>query len=546
MRKYLKNLAVGSLLLFGATACADLEVVNQNDPDADRSLVTAGDVISLVGGSFNSWFYGNYNYYGPAMATSNAAFQHNAPWANAGMEKYGRLPRIAFINSISDSDYEYMTRNWFYAYRAIAAVADGVRALEDPDVQAELEPEEILRAQAFAKYVQGIAHASLAVFYAEGIVVDENTALVDQGGVMVPDPDPPVDYTALMTVALGYFDQCITLSANASWTLPEEWMAAALTGPELAQVAHSMKARYRASNARTWTERQAVDWDAVIADVDAGITEDYVPYYDDYGGWSLDILGYGAYPYWSQMAYFVYGMADQSGNFQEWNALPLATKHHSRDSGAGEPFLIITPDLRFAQGTSVDEQRLNEGLYFRVNRPGTETGYTWKRPDRGQWRWSWYKHTRGSDYWDDEIFDQAEIRMEEMNLLKAEGLFHNGSPGLAAAIINVTREAAGLNPTGATGTNTDCVPKLPDGTCGGLFEMLKWEKRMENTFKGPMGNSWYFDSRGWGDLWKDTFLQLPIPCGEANVLNLLPCQSFGGPGGEMAAPLSNYAWNGEG
>ena len=105
---------------------------------------------------------------------------------------------------------------------------------------------------------------------------------------------------------------------------------------------------------------------------------------------------------------------------------------------------------------------------------------------------------------------------------------------------------AGLNPADATGTNTSCVPKLPDSTCGGLFEMLKWEKRLENTFRGPSGTGWYFDGRGWGDLWKDTFVHLPIPCAEAQVLQLLPCGTFGGPGGEGGAPLSNYKWNGEG
>ena len=76
--------------------------------------------------------------------------------------------------------------------------------------------------------------------------------------------------------------------------------------------------------------------------------------------------------------------------------------------------------------------------------------------------------------------------------------------------------------------------------------MLKWEKRVEGTFKGPFAAPWFFDGRGWGDLWKDTWIQLPIPCGEAQVLQLLPCQSTGGPGGESGAPLSNYHWNGEG
>ena len=100
MRKTLKHLVVGSLLLFGANACADLEITNLNDPDAARSLSTPGDVLSLIGGAYNNWFFGNYDYTAGGMAISNAAFQHNAPWANAGMEKYGRLPRIGFINRL--------------------------------------------------------------------------------------------------------------------------------------------------------------------------------------------------------------------------------------------------------------------------------------------------------------------------------------------------------------------------------------------------------------------------------------------------------------
>ena len=33
---------------------------------------------------------------------------------------------------------------------------------------------------------------------------------------------------------------------------------------------------------------------------------------------------------------------------------------------------------------------------------------------------------------------------------------------------------------------------------------------------------------------------------ELQVLQLLPCNTYGGPGGEMGAPRSSYAWNGEG
>ena len=535
MRKTLKHLVVGSLLLFGTTACADLEIANLNDPDAARSLALPGDVLSLIGGSYNNWFYGNYSYYSAGMAISNATFQHNAPWGNSGMEKYGRIPRIGFINSISDTDYNYMVRSWFYSYRAIAALSDGLKALENPDVKAGLEANDIAAAKAFAKFTQGMAHATVAVLFAEGFAVDETTDLAQA--------QEPMGYNELMAKAMGYFDECISLSQGASFTLPVEWMRAPLTGPQLARVAKSMKARYRAAVARTPAERAAVNWQSVIADIDAGITSDFIANYADDNGWSDDALGYGTYSGWSQAAYYIWGQADQSGNYQTWNAASLTNKSHTI---GGKEILIVTPDQRFPQGTTVAAQRLAPGRNIRINRPN-ESGNVWARPDRGTWRWSWYKHNLGEDYWNDGNYDVAEIRMQEMDLLKAEGLFRTNNKAGAATLINKTRVANGkLNPTDANGTNTSCVPKLPSGTCGDLLEMLKWEKRLETTFTGPFGANFYFDSRGWGDLYKGTFLHLPLPCSEAQVLQLLPCKSYGGPGGEGGAATSTYKWNGEG
>jgi hypothetical protein len=103
-----------------------------------------------------------------------------------------------------------------------------------------------------------------------------------------------------------------------------------------------------------------------------------------------------------------------------------------------------------------------------------------------------------------------------------------------------------LNATDAAGTNTSCVPKMPNGQCGDLWEMLKWEKRHEAQWTGVAGANWWFDGRGWGDLWKDTPVQFPVPCKELQVLQMLPCTNFGGPGGESGAPMSSYAFPFEG
>jgi hypothetical protein len=96
------------------------------------------------------------------------------------------------------------------------------------------------------------------------------------------------------------------------------------------------------------------------------------------------------------------------------------------------------------------------------------------------------------------------------------------------------------------GTNTSCVPRLPNGSCGDLWEMLKWERRVETFLTGVVGANWYFDARGWGDLWKDTPLHFPVPCEELAVLQMTPCNHIGGPGGEMGSSGStyNFPWEG--
>jgi hypothetical protein len=319
-------------------------------------------------------------------------------------------------------------------------------------------------------------------------------------------------------------------------------MQADVDSQALIRLAHSYEARFRAQVARTPEEREGVAWNAVVADVDAGIQTTHTLEMDWDAGWMNGFLRFSTDWRMGQLPYFIYGMADQSGDVAEWYALPLAEKRERLPDG--RPVLIVTPDLRFPQGSTVEEQRANAGRYFRIILPIEEAGVnsSWWHPERGTWRWSWYKasYNRGLDYWGFKTKDQPEITLAEMRLLKAEGLYRTGDLAEAAAIVNETRVAAGLNPTDLSGTNTSCVPRLPDGSCGNLWEMLKWEKRMEMVWTGIAGVGWFFDGRGWGDLWRDTPLQLPVPCLEMELLGVESCDSFGGPGGQMGSPGSTY------
>ncbi len=538
------------LALVLTAGCSDLDVTNPNEPGRDAAFGSAELATALVTASFETWHDAEYAFSGPAMGLSAASFQHSSWSCCAAMGYFSAIPRMPLENDMGSVYYYVVAYPWETLYSSLAGLAEGLQALEtNPDLALDLGNSEYARLMAFGRFVQGLGHGSLALLYDRAFIRDENTVL-DQAELE--------DYTAVMDTALAFLDEAADLAEGMGWTIPASWMSVEVTADQLARLAHSFAARFRAAVARTPAERAAVDWDAVMADVEAGITEDWVMDMDPYKGWYADFVDYGTYPGWAEESYFILGMADQSGSYRRWLDTPLNDRLPNPDAdgdGVEDPILIVTPDTRFAQGSTVAEQEANPGSLYVIpdglegQIGGRERAWgirnMWKRPDRGTWRWSYYWHIDAERYthWVD--FHWPEIKAAEMRLLKAEGLLRQGDAAGAASLINVSRTAAGLAATDGAGTNADCVPRLPDGSCGGLMEMLKWEKRLETHYTGLFGVPWYFEGRGWGDLYRGTYLQLPVPCEDLQLVGQGPCYTFGGPEDDTAAPVSVYAWPGE-
>jgi hypothetical protein len=562
MRHSIRKTAALCALLVGLSACADLDVVNPNDPDRGRALASPGDVESLIAGSFGSWWLTASSHLGKNPIMANQSFMWSAFPANFGMFRFSVMPRIAVANSPTDEFYPHLDYTWSRNYRALSAAAQGLAAIATPEVRsgfvlADGRPdlERLRRMEAYARFVQGLALGSLALHYEHVFYVDEHTN--------TDELQETISYSEAMDRALGFFGDAIDIaSAGPFPAIPDTWMSVTVTRDELIRLAHSMRARYRANVARTESERiNEVDWAAVIADVDAGITETW---YMEVGAGNFFhnmSLYMGQHPVgWQQMSYFLMGMADQSGRYQEWIALPHAEKVPRLPSSAmpnacptddGFCVLLITPDLRFPQGETLAEQIANPGL-LHIEEEIAERGgryhvigpRDWRNPERGTHRWSYYRAQHMQYYVTRPpgSVPAPEVTMAEMRLLKAEGLIRTGNPGAAADLINVTRTRAGLNATDAAGTNTSCVPRLWTGECGDLFEMLKWEKRIETHTWGVHSNTWFFDGRGWGDLYAGTPTTHPVPCLDRELL-IQPCDTFGGqPGQPGSAPISNYAF----
>lgn len=469
--------------------------------------------------SYRRWWSTETGLGSVGMMLSVQSFQHSTWAANWGMYLYSEYPRTAILNDPAQQYYPFWSSAWTGSY-------DGIAALKEAWEAAGAWPDD--RAEAFSRFMLGLHLGNIALLF-------------DQGLDLEVSQDPATaqlrPYNEVMANAVAALDQAMILSQQSSFTIPAEWTSREISSAELARLASSFKARFRANVARTPAERAAVNWAQVIADANNGILADFNMEID-WGTWehysgfymTLDAVG------WSQLQYQYLGMADQSGSYQTWISLPVANRHPVLPGGA--PFVIVTPDNRFPQGATLAQQRAAPGRYFFApNNP------VWGQPARGTHRWSYYadqqfrswRSTNGPFTW---------FPREELDLLRAEGYFRMGDLGQAAMRINASRVAAGLSATNPGGTNTSCVPRLANGQCGGLFEMLKWEYRLETRFQGMFGAPWYFLARGWGDHYRGTQLQLPVPCGVLQARGLA-CYTFGGVGGNSASPGSQYAWPGE-
>ncbi|MCK5650544.1 MAG: RagB/SusD family nutrient uptake outer membrane protein, partial [Gemmatimonadetes bacterium] len=339
-------------------------------------------------------------------------------------------------------------------------------------------------------------------------------------------------YEDVMAAALATLDEALALAGANSFTTEPWWMGGAtITNTDMVAIIRSFKARFMASVGRTPAERSAANWSEIATLAGSGITTDFFVMGDD-GAWWDVLKSYAGssspnhhssegspLSTWGRLDVRYLGPADTGGNYQGWLA---------EDLGNRNEIPIETPDRRVT-GSTYD----SDGLYVRYI--GGPSPF---RDGRGSYHFSWYGDKRWDEYVDDAWADLAtpmiEMTLTEMYYLRAEAMYRTGNQAGALAIINQTRVANGQLPASTiTGpTDSDCVPRTDNGSCGDLWDALKYEKRIEVYHTG-MGIA-FFDDRGWGDLVDGTFFHLPIPGQELDYLGL-PYYTFGGSWPSMVA-----------
>lgn len=516
MRKlYLLGGAVGVL---GLSACTDLLAVkNLNNPDVARAYATVDGVEGVIAGLGSGLYNGNGQRSNEGVNTQSKILSGESHTSvnNFGGAPRSAIPRSAINNSLGNdietgnlvlfNRFSVLTRT---AANAIAAV-DRLNAAPGVGLGTVGRTQ---RARAFGYFILGQALANLAAAY-------------DSAAIVTPDlPSDSIPglsgYAAVNAAAVRMLDSAFAATQIGAGidALPTTWLSSAgYNNVNFQRLIRSMRNRVRTGAARTPAEAALIDWPAVIADGNAGITADFTQDVGGTTGWTGGYHTLQSYvaSTWAWAPMYYYGMADVSGGYSTWLSQP-------RDNRL--QFLVVTPDTRWPQGATRAVQQaeaplttvqLPPGRYMRNRQTGDD-------PPAAGWGESMYDHRRwGAIRQNANTGTLVEMDVDESRLYAAEGYIRTNQFALAAPLINQSRAAGNLPVIGVVdGTSpvaggASCVPRVPaapsftSATCGNMWEAMKYEMRMESAWTGYM--EWFRHHRRWGDMIDGTPLEWPVP-----------------------------------
>lgn len=510
------KLILGTVLVAGLSGCQDLTVENQNVPDRERATQQPVSAETFVASSFRSfWPVAGHDDY-PSWAFSTMAREVTSSFADFGQLELSAEPRTAWNNSPVNARNNVSETPWYGLYRTISAVNDALTAIDGGLTIGDAD--RTARTHAVGKFMQGVSHGYLALYFDSAFVVPEDLDLETLTEVRF-DAYPDVAATAIQQIDSG-----IAIASGADFTLPADgWFYTEMSDAEFVRLANSFVARIMVYSARTPAERAAVNWAEVIRRIDAGIVEDFAPVgqpeilWDDWKRLVARVRTASRPSDFGRPGYWLLGPADSTNRFMNWVNTPLESR---------TAFQIVSKDRRIhgAAGPT------SPGLYVGYNQNNIGAA------SRGTWRYSHYYFRRfgTGDSW--QSGPLVAMTVTEMDLMKAEALIRLNRAPEAVPLINKSRVARGNLPAITTAGPPDepgCVPRKLNGACGSMWDALRYEKNIEGL--GVSGVTAFLDARGWRTLPENTLLHLPIPGRELEVLQR-ELYTYGGPGGGSSAP----------
>ncbi len=520
-------------LMVGVSAC-ELDTINVNQPDRARALAGPDDVETLIASSFIKVYEIGHYWDNPNFAFNHMSNRHSATWGNMAMNDLGREPREALPNTPSFRWAYVFEAQWADAYSGISGASEGIRTINN-GLQIGPDGERNQRALTFAKANQGILTCLLGLWYDQAFLIDENTNFEDEQVAST--------YDVVLADGISKLNEAITMARSNSFTLEASWInGTEWSNNEFADYLVSWKARCRANAPRTNAEAATVDWTSVIADSRDGIREVQILTEDrssDSPWWDGLKIRMQENDTWHRMHMDWVGMADVSGEYQDWLGFPTEQRTARKMSFGDDirfPANNVNAELGKPVGTSGAVHRYNATIIFRA--------------ERGTYRQSHYGDARYDDYTHScsgcEFGLVPTMTVDEFDGYIAEGMYRGNDFAGAAAMINVTRTAAGLPPApsdatslvpGTGGPGGSCIPKKRydiQGRCGNLQDAMFFE-HFENVFN-VYGGLEHWHGRRNEILPSGTPTHLPMPAADLEVLELAIYTWGGDPGAPGSAP----------
>lgn len=499
-------LTAGVALSMSAACSTDLDIANPNNPDIERALASAEDVVNLANGSINDWYLTS-THYEPTTFSSVTSDIHTMNYGNFGARFNNEEPRIPYNNNSAGGDATVASRPWDRNYQALGAANDALTAfaagvaLDDED--------ETEAARHIAMFTQAATLSNLALLFDKAFVVDVDTAqrIANEPGY-APALQP---YTVVSAAAVSKWDALIAATSGKSLVhdatvIPLE--GGNLTSAKLNRIANTMAAMTLAYSPRNATEAAAVNWGAVAAYTAKGIGTgtagapfNFTIMADNDKWYSYHVL-YGNYAPWMRIDFRVINMIDPTHPARYTNFTPPKATGDNR----------LNTDFRYFGS---EAERAEIGARIRDTIIGD--------PARGIWMLSPYAHKRYEYHaWHSSTYATGPVPFilaAESDLLRAEALVRtNGDLALAAQLINNTRVTrGGLAPVSAA-----------SGTAA-LLAAIRYERVVEliatNGFE-------LMRQRQYNWLQAGNVRHLPVPAKELEILGL-PVYTFGGSAGEQ-------------
>lgn len=499
-------------------ACQDLQIENPNAPDRERALTEPGDVMVLVQSSWDSWWWRHHRSCWPGYSLWSRSGEQTTTVGNCGAWPWGGgEPRARYNNSTTGNETGVSQTPWYGHYTDISSANEGIISVINGMEFGE-DGADTPMVEAFARFTWGLNMGWISKFYDKAFIVRGEDDLED------PDTYVTRPWQEVQAAAIDNLERAADIADANSFQVPEGWFSAPLSNQQLSQLAHTYAALVMVYGARDPEQRAALDWNKVLDHVNRGITEPFAPRAESGGApyslYRFRIAATGTFSW--RTSNWLLGPGDVSGGWQEWLNTPVSDRVR---------FVIESPDRRIhAEG---DPQGPGTHFEFRESSVFTDS--------RGLYLDSHYAWAKGSDdwpttggYWNNniEIFNP-----DEMELIRAEALYHLGQTQAAADIVNSFRARGELPPITPAGVSAsaDCVPRKPNGSCGDFVDALAWERGIE--LVGLRGIRAYFDRRGFGQLVCGTERHFPMPARELES-QVMEVYSFGGEGqeGGMSEP----------